>query len=59
VRAALLRQHMNDERLRQRAYMRELGDDAPSLRDWVWPDSQRKTAREAVPDTATRTPPPP
>jgi xylulose-5-phosphate/fructose-6-phosphate phosphoketolase len=36
-RAALLRQRMMDERLRHRAYTREVGDDAPDVRDWVWP----------------------
>jgi xylulose-5-phosphate/fructose-6-phosphate phosphoketolase len=38
-RAAVLRQHMGDERLRHRAYTRAVGDDAPDVRDWVWPDS--------------------
>jgi xylulose-5-phosphate/fructose-6-phosphate phosphoketolase len=42
-RAASLRQHMSDERLRQRAYTREVGDDAPEVRDWVWPADQRQT----------------
>jgi xylulose-5-phosphate/fructose-6-phosphate phosphoketolase len=36
-RAAGLRQHMVDERLRLRAYTREHGDDAPEVRDWTWP----------------------
>jgi xylulose-5-phosphate/fructose-6-phosphate phosphoketolase len=36
-RAAALRQHMSDERLRHRAYTRQVGDDAPTVRDWVWP----------------------
>jgi xylulose-5-phosphate/fructose-6-phosphate phosphoketolase len=35
--AAGLRQHMADERLRHRAYTREVGDDMPDVRDWVWP----------------------
>jgi xylulose-5-phosphate/fructose-6-phosphate phosphoketolase len=39
-RAAVLRQHMADERLRHRAYTRQVGDDAPDVRDWVWPGSQ-------------------
>jgi xylulose-5-phosphate/fructose-6-phosphate phosphoketolase len=39
TRAALLRQAMVDARLRARAYTREHGDDAPELRDWVWPGS--------------------
>jgi xylulose-5-phosphate/fructose-6-phosphate phosphoketolase len=38
-RAAALRQHMADERLRHRAYTRQVGDDAPDVRDWVWPDA--------------------
>ena len=36
-RAAQLRQDMVDERLRQRAYTRQTGDDAPIVRDWTWP----------------------
>jgi xylulose-5-phosphate/fructose-6-phosphate phosphoketolase len=39
-RAAGLRQHMGDERLRHRAYTRQVGDDAPDIRDWVWPGSR-------------------
>jgi len=38
--AAGLRQRMSDERLRRRAYTRQVGDDAPDVRDWVWPGSQ-------------------
>jgi xylulose-5-phosphate/fructose-6-phosphate phosphoketolase len=36
-RAAALRQHFADERLRHRAYTREHGDDPPDVRDWRWP----------------------
>jgi xylulose-5-phosphate/fructose-6-phosphate phosphoketolase len=36
-RAAHVRQEMEDERLRHRAYTREVGDDAPDVRDWSWP----------------------
>jgi xylulose-5-phosphate/fructose-6-phosphate phosphoketolase len=36
-RAAHLRQHMSDERLRHRAYTREHGEDPPDLREWAWP----------------------
>jgi len=36
-RAAALRQHVVDERLRHRAYTREHGDDPPDVRDWKWP----------------------
>ena len=35
--AAHVRQHMADERLRHRAYTREVGDDMPDVRDWTWP----------------------
>jgi xylulose-5-phosphate/fructose-6-phosphate phosphoketolase len=38
-REAALRQEMVDERLRARAYTREVGDDVPALRDWTWPGS--------------------
>jgi xylulose-5-phosphate/fructose-6-phosphate phosphoketolase len=31
---------MVDERLRHRAYTREVGDDPPELRDWTWPGGQ-------------------
>jgi xylulose-5-phosphate/fructose-6-phosphate phosphoketolase len=37
VRAAHLYQRMGDERLRHRQYTREVGDDMPDTRDWVWP----------------------
>jgi xylulose-5-phosphate/fructose-6-phosphate phosphoketolase len=30
---------MADERLRHRAYTRDVGDDTPDVRDWVWPDA--------------------
>ncbi len=36
-RAAYLRQEMVDTRLRHRAYTREVGDDPPEIKDWVWP----------------------
>ena len=36
-RASGLRQHMVDERLRHRAYTREVGDDPTDVRDWTWP----------------------
>jgi xylulose-5-phosphate/fructose-6-phosphate phosphoketolase len=36
-RAAELRQEMVDERLRHRAYTREVGDDMGDVRDWTWP----------------------
>jgi xylulose-5-phosphate/fructose-6-phosphate phosphoketolase len=39
-RAAALRQHMADERLRHRAHTRQVGDDTPEVRDWVWPGSR-------------------
>jgi xylulose-5-phosphate/fructose-6-phosphate phosphoketolase len=37
TRAARVRQLMLDERMRHRAYTRAVGDDAPGVRDWVWP----------------------
>jgi xylulose-5-phosphate/fructose-6-phosphate phosphoketolase len=36
-RAAHVRQHMEDERLRHRAYTREAGEDRPDVRNWTWP----------------------
>jgi xylulose-5-phosphate/fructose-6-phosphate phosphoketolase len=36
-RAANLRQEMEENRLRARAYTRAQGDDDPSIRDWTWP----------------------
>jgi xylulose-5-phosphate/fructose-6-phosphate phosphoketolase len=36
-RAADLRQHMVDERLRHRAYTRDHGGDPPELQQWTWP----------------------
>jgi xylulose-5-phosphate/fructose-6-phosphate phosphoketolase len=36
-RAALLRQDLVDQRLRHRAYTREVGDDPHEVRDWAWP----------------------
>jgi xylulose-5-phosphate/fructose-6-phosphate phosphoketolase len=38
-RAAQLRQDMVDERLRLRRHTREVGDDAPEVRDWTMPAS--------------------
>jgi xylulose-5-phosphate/fructose-6-phosphate phosphoketolase len=38
-RAAHLRQEMEDERMRHRAYTREYGDDSPDVRDWTWPSA--------------------
>jgi xylulose-5-phosphate/fructose-6-phosphate phosphoketolase len=46
-RAAHLRQDMIDERLRHRAYTREVGDDPPDLRDWTWPGDPRASASSA------------
>ncbi|GLX01390.1 phosphoketolase family protein [Microtetraspora sp. NBRC 16547] len=37
ARTAHLRQRMLDERLRCRVYTREYGEDAPVIRNWVWP----------------------
>ena len=43
-RAAELREHMSEERLRVRRYTRDHGDDAPDIRDWTWPVSRRSRA---------------
>jgi xylulose-5-phosphate/fructose-6-phosphate phosphoketolase len=43
-RAAELRQRMVDERLRHRAYTREVGDDPPDVRDWAWPGEEASPA---------------
>jgi xylulose-5-phosphate/fructose-6-phosphate phosphoketolase len=40
ARTVELRQSMVDERLRHRAYTREVGDDMPDARDWVWPGAR-------------------
>ncbi len=43
ARAAHLRQRMVDERLRHRAYTREVGDDMADVRDWTWPSAEPST----------------
>ena len=37
ARAGRVRQQMLDRRLEARAYTREVGEDAPEIRDWTWP----------------------
>jgi xylulose-5-phosphate/fructose-6-phosphate phosphoketolase len=32
-----VRQEMEDQRAGARSYTREVGDDLPAVRDWVWP----------------------
>ena len=44
TRAAELRQHMADERLRHRAYTRERGEDPPELQHWTWPGAAGKAS---------------
>ena len=46
-RASALRQQMVDERLRHRAYTREVGDDPPDVRDWIWTEARRPTSPDA------------
>jgi xylulose-5-phosphate/fructose-6-phosphate phosphoketolase len=46
-RCAHLRQDMVDERLRARAYTREVGDDLPEVKDWTWPGSTGAAAVSA------------
>jgi xylulose-5-phosphate/fructose-6-phosphate phosphoketolase len=50
-RAGHVRQLMTDQRLRARAYSRQVGDDPPGIRDWAWPygGAQRGTASVAEP----------
>jgi xylulose-5-phosphate/fructose-6-phosphate phosphoketolase len=36
ARAGLLRQQMQDARLRARQYTRDHGEDIPEVTDWVW-----------------------
>jgi xylulose-5-phosphate/fructose-6-phosphate phosphoketolase len=48
-RAAHLRQHMIDERLRHRVYTREHGDDPPELRNWTWPGDDDAAPTRAEP----------
>src|SRR5207253_3204167 len=54
--AAYLRQRMVDERLRHRAYTREVGDDMPDVRDWVWPGSAADGVRRAIAELAPLAP---
>ncbi len=55
-RAAALRQEMEDERLRHRAYTREHGDDPPDVRDWAWPGAlpRSPTRRSGCPPEGLR-----
>jgi xylulose-5-phosphate/fructose-6-phosphate phosphoketolase len=49
-RAAGLRQAMLDERLRHRAYTREVGEDMPDVREWTWPgDADAQPGQSAGP----------
>jgi xylulose-5-phosphate/fructose-6-phosphate phosphoketolase len=52
-RAATLRQRMGDERLRHRAYTREVGDDMADIRDWMWPGAppSKEDATDALRDS--------
>ncbi|WP_051196934.1 phosphoketolase family protein [Jonesia quinghaiensis] len=43
-----LRQKMEDERIRARAYTREHGQDLPEVRDWVWPDAANQADGDKV-----------
>ncbi|MGI8777488.1 MAG: phosphoketolase family protein, partial [Acidimicrobiales bacterium] len=53
-RSASLRQHMSDERIRHRAYTREVGDDPADVRDWVWPGAPPSPEAEANPRRGQR-----
>ncbi|MCL6549896.1 MAG: phosphoketolase, partial [Acidothermus cellulolyticus] len=37
TRAYHIRQRMADERLAKRRYTRDVGDDHPDVKNWVWP----------------------
>jgi xylulose-5-phosphate/fructose-6-phosphate phosphoketolase len=39
ARGAYLKQHMGDLLTDHRLYIREYGDDMPSIRGWRWPDA--------------------
>jgi xylulose-5-phosphate/fructose-6-phosphate phosphoketolase len=49
-RAAHVRQHMADERLRHRAYTRKVGDDMPDLRNWRWEEAGKAPLESLRPD---------
>lgn len=42
---AILRQEMQDSRLRAREYTREHGEDIPEVDDWAWPGTTSNTSR--------------
>jgi xylulose-5-phosphate/fructose-6-phosphate phosphoketolase len=52
-RAAHLRQHMIDERLRHRAYTREHGEDPPELSGWSWPGGDTPPEQTGPPGLRT------
>jgi len=55
-RAAHVRQHMVDERLRHRQYTRDVGEDPPDVRDWVWAGASGRAAPPLGDDTAGDSP---
>ena len=54
-RAAGLRQEMADARIRARQYTREVGDDLPEVKDWVWPSSAATFPPEGGPGASATT----
>ncbi|GIK83216.1 MAG: putative phosphoketolase [Alphaproteobacteria bacterium] len=46
TRFAALRQEMAEKRLAHRAYTREVGDDPPDVRDWIWPADRAQLSDE-------------
>jgi xylulose-5-phosphate/fructose-6-phosphate phosphoketolase len=44
---AILRQEMQDSRLRARDYTREHGEDIPEVDDWAWPGTTSNTSRSS------------
>lgn len=44
---AILRQEMQDSRLRARDYTREYGEDIPEVADWAWPGTTSPSSRHS------------
>lgn len=49
-REAVLRQEMQDSRVRARAYTRLHGEDAPEIRNWEWREPEQSSARDDAGD---------
>lgn len=51
-RAAYAKQVIRDRLFDHNQYIRRYGEDMPEIRDWVWPSSERVTAKVHGPDTS-------